>query len=140
METNLAENIPLLVKDRHLLQNYVLASSIISAATNFEKWLGNLEESLLRLSNGHTEGLFYTMVLRIKLTASQNKQIYLVRFFETGLFQGCLKTSMSDLFGEDFNSDTGNDSTVLIPWKVYTEEDIETFDSSVSARKGIRFI
>lgn len=133
MQRSLDDKIAVLLENRHHLCTESKISSIIQASVPFAKDLANLEESLLRLGNGHTDGIFYAMLLRFSLDKQNlDKTMYQLRYFETGAFQGCMHKNRAELFPVD----NWDDYITILPWRVYTEIDIEAVDSMKSKTKG----
>lgn len=128
------ERISLLVDNRHFLSTEEHVSTLITRASSFSKSLASLEDSLLRLSNGHAEGLFYLMILRFEPQGTHDSEIHQLRFFETGSFEGCFAKNKDVLF--DKNTSTSDSDSIEIPWKVYSSQDINVLESSKSKTKG----
>lgn len=134
MELSLEDKMAVLVENRHLLDTESQISSLIKDFVPFAKHLANLEESLLRLSNGHTEGIFYAMLLRFS-SEKQSKSFYRLRYFEMGAFQGCMDKNSAELYSLE-NATKVDDFITILPWRVYTEMDIEAVDLMKSKTKG----
>lgn len=133
MEHCFSGKISTLVKNRQAVNAVLHIESLIGAAVPFSKSLTSLEDSLLRLGNGHAEGLFYAMLLRFQSSMS-SPVIYQLRYFEMGTFEGCFDKNRDVLFSRSENIDCGQ--STIIPWRVYTDMDIHVAESSKSKSKG----
>lgn len=128
------ERISILVQNRHFIDIVEHVRSIITKAKLFRKNLLNLEDSLLRLSNGHAEGLFYGMILKLKPQAIDQCDVYQIRYFETGSLEGFFEKNNDQLFGHPKKISTAN--AITIPWKVFTSNDIDALESAKCKTKG----
>ena len=117
-------HIDILTKNRSVANSHKICDDILldDRAKKFTESIVDLENSLLRLSaGGHTEGAFLFLLLRYssnKLPGSAD--YYQLRYFESGVFEGFTSNGGREAFAEI----SGIDAEGLIPWRIFTRDDI----------------